>query len=53
MNISALDGTLIESWASMKSFVPKDQPRDAGDPDDPGNADINFRGQKKQQQCHP
>jgi transposase len=48
----SVDGTLIESWASMKSFVPKDQPRDAGDPDDPGNADINFRGQKRSNATH-
>src|SRR5579863_1543579 len=26
----SVDGTLIESWASMKSFVPKDQPRPDG-----------------------
>jgi hypothetical protein len=41
----SVDGTLIEAWASMKSFVPKDgsnpPPSDGG-----RNADRNFRGEK-------
>ncbi len=49
----SVDGTLIESWASMKSFVPKDQPRRRGAiRTDPGNADINFRGQKRSNATH-
>lgn len=40
----SVDGTLIESWASLKSFVPKDQPRNGSDDNDPGNADVNFGG---------
>jgi transposase len=48
----SVDGTLIESWASLKSFVPKDQPRSGGDDDDPGNADVNFRGQKRSNATH-
>ena len=48
----SVDGTLIEAWASMKSFVPKDQPRREGDDDDPGNADVNFRGQKRRNATH-
>ena len=47
----SVDGTLIESWASLKSFVPRDQPRSGGD-DDPGNADVNFRGQKRGNATH-
>jgi transposase len=47
----SVDGTLIESWASLKSFVPKNQPR-GGDDDDPGNADVNFRGQKRSNATH-
>jgi transposase len=47
----SVDGTLIESWASLKSFVPKNQPR-SGDDDDPGNADVNFRGQKRRNATH-
>ena len=47
----SVDGTLIESWASLKSFAPKDQPRSHHD-DDPGNADVNFRGQKRSNATH-
>lgn len=48
----SVDGTLIESWASLKSFAPKDQPHPGGDDDDPGNADVNFRGQKRSNATH-
>jgi transposase len=48
----SVDGTLIEAWASLKSFVPKDQPRRDSDDDDPGNADVNFRGQKRSNATH-
>lgn len=47
----SVDGTLIESWASLKSFVPKDRPP-GGDEDDPGNADVDFRGQKRSNATH-
>lgn len=47
----SVDGTLIESWASMKSFVPKDQVPPE-DPTDPGNADVDFRGQKRSNATH-
>ena len=40
-----VDGTLIEAWASQKSFQPKDQPKPPSD--DPGNPSIDFRGQKR------
>src|SRR5271154_1209301 len=50
------DGTLIESWASLKSFVRKDgtdaqKVRDAKD-DDPGNPTVNFRGEKRCNDTH-
>jgi transposase len=48
----SVDGTLIESWASLKSFAPKDQPGRGRDNDDPGNADVNFRGQKRRNATH-
>ena len=41
----SVDGTLIEAWASLKSFVTKDQPHRDSDDDNPGNAEVNFRGQ--------
>jgi len=51
----SVDGTLIEAWASMKSFKPKEPP-DAGDtPDemDGGrNAPVDFRGEKRSNQTH-
>lgn len=50
------DGTLIESWASLKSFVRKDggddkNVQDAKD-DDPGNPTINFHGEKRRNDSH-
>src|SRR5690606_29686648 len=44
------DGTLIDAWASMKSFRPKD---DGGDPPGPGrNAERDFRGEKRSNKTH-
>ena len=42
----SVDGTLVEAWASMKSFKPK---RDGGEPPPGGgrNAEANFRGEKR------
>ena len=50
------DGTLIEAWASMKSFVRKDggdekKVRDSKD-DDPGNPTISFKGEKRRNDTH-
>ena len=45
-----VDGTLIEAWASQKSFVRKDEKR--RDDDDPGNPTVNFRGEKRSNQTH-
>lgn len=47
----SVDGTLIEAWASQKSFQPKDQPQ-LPPPDDPGNPTINFRGEKRSNDTH-
>ncbi len=46
-----VDGTLIEAWASQKSFVRKDEER-ASDDDDPGNPTVNFRGEKRSNRTH-
>jgi len=47
----SVDGTLIEAWASMKSFRPKDGPDD--DPPIGGrNAERNFRGEKRSNDTH-
>src|SRR5262249_45071001 len=38
-----VDGTLLEAWASLKSFRPRDERhRDRRPPDDPGNPTVNF-----------
>jgi hypothetical protein len=48
-----VDGTLIEAWASMKSFRRKDEkPGDRPPPDDPGNPTVNFRGEKRSNDTH-
>jgi transposase len=47
----SVDGTLIEAWASQKSF----QRREGGDapaPDDAGNPTVNFHGEKRSNQTH-
>jgi transposase len=46
----SVDGTLIEAWASLKSFQPKGQKK--GPPDDPGNPTVNFHGEKRNNQTH-
>ena len=46
-----VDGTLIEAWASLKSFKRKGQKPDAG-PDDPGNPTVNFHGEHRSNATH-
>ena len=48
----SVDGTLIQAWASMKSFKPKQPP---GNEDEGGggrNAPVDFRGQKRSNATH-
>jgi transposase len=48
----SVDGTLIEAWASMKSFKPKDA-GDDGPPSSGGrNAEVDFKGQKRSNETH-
>jgi transposase len=42
-----VEGTLIEAWASRKSFKPKTETEAAPPPDDPGNPSVNFHGEKR------
>ena len=44
-----VDGTLLEAWASQKSFQPKDQvpPTDSG-----SNPTVNFHGQRRTNATH-
>src|SRR6201994_3950800 len=46
----SVDGTLIEAWASQKSFQRKEQP--APPPDDPGNPTVNFHGETRSNDTH-
>lgn len=46
-----VDGTLIEAWASLKSFKKKDLPPKPPS-DDPGNPTVNFHGEKRTNQTH-
>lgn len=46
-----VDSTLIEAWASLKSFKPKDH-IDEPPPDDPGNPTVNFRGEARRNTTH-
>ena len=54
----SVDGTLLEAWASHKSFKPKDQPPQdqppQGEPpaDQGRNPDANFHGQKRSNATH-
>jgi transposase len=46
-----MDGTLLEAWASVKSFQPKEG-KQPPPPDDPGNPTVNFRGEKRSNETH-
>jgi transposase len=45
-----VDGTLIEAWASLKSFQRKDQKNTP--PDDPGNPTVDFHEEKRSNETH-
>jgi transposase len=45
-----VDGTLLEAWASQKSFRRRDTPPAV--PDDPGNPTVNFRGEERKNDTH-
>lgn len=46
----SVDGTLIEAWASMKSFAPKDG---SGEPPSPGrNGERDFHKEKRSNETH-
>jgi transposase len=45
-----VDGTLLEAWASHKSFKPK--AADRTPPDDPKNPSVNFHGETRRNDTH-
>src|SRR6267154_1396363 len=48
----SVDGTLIEDWASMKSFKPNEPPDAGGTGRGGRNAPTDFRGEKRSNQTH-
>lgn len=47
----SVDGTLVEAWASQKSFQRKDQ-GPTPPPEDPGNPTIDFHGEERRNDTH-
>ncbi len=48
----SVDGTLIEAWASMKSFKPKDGSGDEPPSARGRNAEVDFKGEKRSNETH-
>jgi len=49
----SVDGTLIDAWASLKSFKKKGgSDKNEPPPDDPGNPSVDFRGEKRSNETH-
>ena len=46
-----IDGTLIDAWASLKSFRRKDEKKQPP-PDDPKNPTVDFHGEKRGNDTH-
>ena len=46
-----VDGTLLEAWASQKSFQRKDAP-EGPPPEDPGNPTVDFHKEKRTNETH-
>src|SRR5437764_3754479 len=49
----SVDGTLIEAWASVKSFRPKEPPEGGGNSEGrQRNAPVDFKGEKRRNETH-
>jgi transposase len=48
----SVDGTLIQAWASMKSFKPVDGPSDPQPPSGGRNVETDFRGETRSNATH-
>src|SRR6266851_3801321 len=46
-----VDGTLLDAWASAKSFQPKEE-KNPPPPDDDGNPTVDFRGETRSNETH-
>src|SRR5271154_7308719 len=47
----SVDGTLLEAWASLKSFQPREEKKNTP-PDDPGNPTVDFHGEQRSNRTH-
>jgi len=47
-----VDGTLIEAWASLKSFKKKEAEQTTPPPADPGNPTVDFHGEPRSNETH-
>jgi transposase len=47
-----VDGTLIEAWASLKSFKKKEAEQETPPPEDPGNPTVDFHGEQRSNETH-
>ncbi len=47
-----VDGTLLEAWASLKSFKKKDGTSEPPVDNDPGNPTVNFHQEKRSNETH-
>ena len=48
----SVDGTLLEAWASLKSFRPKDGPPDPPSQGGGRNPEVDFHGEKRSNETH-
>jgi transposase len=49
----SVDGTLVEAWASLKSFQAKEKGQEKSEPPgDPGNPSVDFHGEKRSNDTH-
>src|SRR3954469_21496587 len=48
----SVDGTLLQAWASHKSFKPKDGPPPSGPPAGGRNPEVQWHGQKRSNDTH-
>ncbi len=47
-----VDGTLVEAWASLKSFKRKGEDSQTPPDDDPGNPSVDFHGERRANATH-
>jgi transposase len=49
-----VDGTLLEAWASLKSFAPREKGEGKGQPPAPDgrNPEVNFHGERRSNETH-